>query len=441
MAYFFTDLLRFRNVGRRCDTRMRHDEVYLLSIAFLRRQPLHRGQPTVSHLSRVTCLEQEVGMKDQCTEYALGTFAGMEVPLRPQFVAPLYVAWEVTLRCNARCLHCYSEAAPGLRDPLELSTDEALGVIDQLAESGLLVLAFSGGEPLLRRDIFQLIDRAMDRGLVVQVATNGAVITKRVAARLQQSGVRGVTVSLDGASAATHDHFRQFPGLFDRTLRAIQLLAEHELRVVVSFTPTTLNYREGRDVVALAYALGAQAANLSEFVPAGRGTRDLCLPPETLRDVILDWIAMQREYAGQMQIIWHDCRVALLVPPEERDLYSGCGAGKLTARIKVDGTVTPCVFLPNPAGNLRRTPFKEIWANSPLMRTFRDRDSIRVGNCGSCHFKHVCGGCRAVSMSYYGDPMRGDPSCWVVPESPVAMPTYIPLAAVPTAALKGGGAC
>jgi radical SAM protein with 4Fe4S-binding SPASM domain len=192
---------------------------------------------------------------------------------------------------------------------------------------------------------------------------------------------------------------------------------------VVSFTPTRLNAAEGPEVVRLAHELGASAVNMSEFVPAGRGTRDLrdlALAPEALRDLLQQWIAMRREYAGRMQIIWHDCRVALLVPPEERDLYSGCGAGKLTARIRVDGTITPCVFLPNPAGNLRTQSFADIWANSPLLHTIRDRDAIRAGNCGSCRFKRVCGGCRAVSMSYYGDPMRGDPSCWIVPETPTA---------------------
>jgi radical SAM protein with 4Fe4S-binding SPASM domain len=340
-----------------------------------------------------------------------GTFAGEEVPLRPAFIAPLYVAWEVTLRCNARCLHCYSESGPGIHHPGELSTDEALGVIDQLAEAGLLILAFSGGEPLLRRDIFQLIERAVERSLIVNVATNGAIMGDRLAKRLRTAGIRSITVSLDGATAETHDYFRQFPGLFVRTLRAIETLAANGHRVVVSFTPTRLNYREGPDAVRLAHELGASAVNMSEFVPAGRGTRDLALLPETQRDVLQQWIAMRREYAGRMQIIWHDCRVALLVPPEERDLYSGCGAGKLTARIRVDGTVTPCVFLPNPAGNLRTTTFKEIWQHSTLLQTIRNRDAIQSGNCGSC---------RAVSMSYYGDPMRGDPSCWIVPESPPA---------------------
>ena len=367
-------------------------------------------------------------------------FFGEDVPLRPAFTAPLYVAWEVTLRCNAHCLHCYSESGPGVQHPLELSTAEALRVIDQLADAGLLILAFSGGEPLLRRDIFTLIEYAVARSLIVNVATNGAIMGERLAARLRQAGVRSITVSLDGATAETHDHFRQFPGLFARTLRAIELLVSHGHRVVVSFPPTRLNHREGPDVVRLAYERGASAVNMSEFVPAGRGTRELALSPTELRDLLQQWIAMRREYAGRMQIIWHDCRVALLVPPEERDLYSGCGAGKLTARIRVDGTVTPCVFLPNPAGNLRTMSFADIWATSSLLRRMRDRDAIQSGNCGSCHFKHVCGGCRAVSMSYYGDPMRGDPSCWLVPEVPPAATHPLTISVRPAVAASGAQA-
>lgn len=352
---------------------------------------------------------------------------------RPEFSAPLYIAWEVTLQCNARCLQCYSESGPGVRHPDELTTDQALRMIDQLADAGLLILAFSGGEPLMRRDIYQLMRHAAERGLIVNVATNGAIINERTALRMKQNGVRSVTVSLDGATAAMHDHIRQCPGLFDKTIRAIRTLVRNDHRVVVSFTPTLLNYTHGRDVVALAHELGAGAVNMSEYVPAGRGTHELALPPETLRDVVGEWIAMRREYAGRIQIIWHDCRVALLVPPEERDRYSGCGAGKLTARIRVDGILTPCVFLPNPAGDLKTTPFSEIWENSPLLAAMRDRDMLEGGNCGSCEHRHICGGCRAVSMSYTGNPMMGDPSCWIVREEIAPMidtahgPTLVPL--------------
>lgn len=344
---------------------------------------------------------------------------------KPQFNAPLYIAWEVTLQCNARCLHCYSESGPGIHAPNELNTEQALKVIDDLAEAGLLILAFSGGEPLLRRDIFTLIERAVDRQLVVNVATNGAVINDRLAQRLKESGVRSMTVSLDGSNAETHDYFRQVPGLFKRTLRAIETLVKNDLRVVVSFTPSSLNYEQGPDVVRLAYELGASAVNMSEFVPAGRGTHEMALSPEILREVVQQWIDMRREYKDRMQIIWHDCRVALLVPPEERDRYSGCGAGKLTARLMVDGTLTPCVFLPNAAGNLKDRPFREVWDTSPLLQMIRHREPLG-GNCGACEHKHICGGCRAVSMSYYGDPMKGDPSCWIKPETPLrrSLPVY-----------------
>jgi radical SAM protein with 4Fe4S-binding SPASM domain len=223
-------------------------------------------------------------------------------------------------------------------------------------------------------------------------------------------------VSLDRADAETHDYFRQFPGLFDRTVKAIHTLVRHGLDVIVSFTPTRLNYLQGPDVVRLAYDLGASSVNMSEYVPAGRGTQDLCLAPEILRQVVHEWIEMRRAYGGRMQIIWHDCRMALQAPPEEQDRYSGCGAGKLTARIRVDGTLTPCVFLPNLAGNLRVTSCRDIWDHSPLLHAIRNREALQSGNCGSCQFKYICGGCRAVSMSYYGDPMKGDPLCWVVRE-------------------------
>lgn len=339
----------------------------------------------------------------------------MSAVARPRFAAPLYLAWEVTLQCNARCLHCYSSSGPGVRHPNELTTAQAHHIIDQLADAGLLILAFSGGEPLVRPDIYDLMRHAADRELVVNVASNGAVVNDRTAARLVESGVRSVTVSLDGADAATHDHFRQFPGLFDRTLHAIDALVREGIRVVVSFTPTRLNHEHGRAVVRLAYDRGASAVNMSEYVPAGRGSTDLALPAELVRETVLDWIAMRREYAGRMQVIWHDCRVALLVPPEEQDRYSGCGAGKLTARLMADGTLTPCVFISQGAGNLRERSFADIWENAPVLRTIRDRNLLVSGNCGGCEYKQICGGCRATSVAFTGQLMGGDPSCWVVP--------------------------
>lgn len=339
----------------------------------------------------------------------------------PLFKAPLYIAWEVTLSCNARCIHCYSDSGPERRDPAELTTLEAVNMIDQLADAGLVVLAFSGGEPFTRPDIFTLIDRAVGLGLLVNIATNGSTITSKVAKRLRESGVRSVTVSLDGATAAVHDQIRQVPGLFDAAIRGIRVLVSEGLRVGVSFTPMLINYRYGPDTVRLAHELGAAAINMSEFVPAGRGRHSLALPPETLREVLHQWIDMRREYEGRISVLWHDCRVALLVPLEERHLYSGCGAGKTMARILSDGTLTPCVFLPNAVGNFRTSTFEEMWRDSQLLHSIRTRIGVS-GNCGGCQHRPVCGGCRATSMAYYGDPLRGDPSCWIVREFPPPQP-------------------
>lgn len=333
------------------------------------------------------------------------------------FKAPLYVAWEITHKCNARCLHCYSSSGPDRDGKGELDTAAALRLTDQLADAGLLVLAFSGGEPLLRRDWRLLVGRAVQRGLSVNVGTNGSSITPRVAVELKELGVKSVTVSLDSHQPLVHDHFRQLPGLYDKTIAAIRSLCSEGLRVVVGFTPTRRNWLDGRQVIELAASLGAQAVNLSEYVPAGRGGLDLALKPEELRSVLQDWIGWREEYRDRISIIWHDCRVGMLVPEKERRDYIGCGAGRLLARILPDGTITPCVFLPTPIGKFPEASFRDIWQQAGLLAALRQRSGI-TGNCGECEHLHTCGGCRAVAYAYsQGDPLSGDPHCWVLPQS------------------------
>ena len=343
----------------------------------------------------------------------------MSEKIRPPvtaFRAPLYVAWEITHRCNARCLHCYSDSGPDASCEAELSTAEALSVIDQLADAGLLVLAFSGGEPLMRSDWRELVRHAVELGLSVNVGTNGSAITERTADELRQLGVKSITVSLDSDKAEVHDAFRRLPGLYQRSIRAIRLLVEKGVRVVVGFTPTRLNWKDGRAVIELAYRLGADAVNLSEYVPAGRGSLALALAPDELKEVLDEWIQLRQEYLGRMAIQWHDCRVGMLVPEPEKRNYVGCGAGRLVARILPDGTVTPCVFLPTSIGSFRQERFQEMWSRSLLLTQLRERSGHFGGNCGSCEHLETCGGCRAVAYSYSGgDPLAGDPHCWIKP--------------------------
>ncbi len=332
------------------------------------------------------------------------------------FNAPLYVAWELTHRCNARCRHCYSSSSPDAPTANELSTASALHLIDELADAGLLVLAFSGGEPMLRRDWATLVERAVRRGLSVNVGTNGSSITPRTADRIATLGIKSVTVSVDSHRPAVHDEFRQLPGLFDKAVRAIDLLSSRGVRVVVGFTPTRVNWRDGRGVIDLAREHGAEAVNLSEYVPAGRGSIDLALQPEELRSVLEDWIAWREELAGQITIIWHDCRVAMIVPAKDRRDYLGCGAGRLVGRILPDGAITPCVFLPTRIGTYPERSFADIWSDDGLLARFRQRTAF-TGNCGTCEHLHTCGGCRAVAYAYsQGDPLAGDPHCWIEPD-------------------------
>lgn len=330
--------------------------------------------------------------------------------------APLHVAWEITRRCNANCVHCSSSSGPDLQDPNEFPTAAALQIIDQLADAGVRVLAFSGGEPLLRPDLATLIEHAVERGLTTNVCTNGALVDDGMARRLKEAGLHSITVSLDGSCAETHDRLRHYPGLFDLAVAAIRTLVEHRHRVGVSFTPTLANYQEAADVVHLACFLGADSVCLSQYIPAGRGARDLMLDPARLGKVARDVLRLQADYARRLRVHCHDCHVALLLPPEQQQAYKGCGAGIATAGIRSDGSVTPCIFMPNQAGNLHQTPFREIWENAPILLDIRDRGQLKDGNCGSCKLKLVCGGCRAAAMAIHSNPMAGDPSCWMFPE-------------------------
>lgn len=331
-----------------------------------------------------------------------------------QFTAPLYVAWEITHRCNAGCLHCYSSSGPDADRTNELPLPQALQVIDKLADAGVLILALSGGEPLMHRHWSRLIKHAVGRGLNVNIGSNGSSITRENARRLKQLGVKSVTISLDSHLAQVHDRFRQCDGLFDKAVTAIRRLVHEGVRVVVGFTPTKLNWRDGTKVIELAHSLGADAVNLSEYVPAGRGDLSLALSPEELQEVLAVWINARESLKDQIEIIWHDCRVGLLVPDPEKRNYVGCGAGRLVARILPDGTVTPCVFLPVTVGNIATEELPDIWEQSLLMQQFRDRHGHVTGNCGACEHLSTCGGCRSVAYAYSrGNPLAGDPHCWI----------------------------
>jgi radical SAM protein with 4Fe4S-binding SPASM domain len=334
-----------------------------------------------------------------------------------KLATPLYVVWETTLDCNARCVHCYSDALFG-RGPAYWPLAECLDLIDELADAGIIILALSGGEFLLRPDWEEIVERAVGRGLQVTFATNGIKISEDVARRIQELGVANVSVSLDGATADVHEKIRGVPQIFEKACLAVGRLSALGVRVTVNYTPMRPNLSQAEDLIALAHNLGAKKINLTEYVYTSRGGIELMPRPAELGDLMSRWTKASNTWKGKIEVDWHDCRVALLLPGAEADPYKGCGAGYTHCRITVDHDVTPCVVLPMPVGNLRTQRFVDIWKNAPELHKIRDRANIHGGNCASCEHLDRCGGCRAASFAHYGDAYLGDPTCWIRPESP-----------------------
>lgn len=327
---------------------------------------------------------------------------------------PLHMVWAVTNLCNAHCVHCSSSA--GCRLPGELDTKEALGLIDQLAELGVVDLALSGGEALLRPDIDELISHAVKRNMQVGLGTNGWWIQKERAHELKRLGLHRVQISLDGLGPV-HDQVRGLPGLFERATAAMHACREAGLQTHVCFTPHRDNVQDLEHVIQFAYEQGIHLFNLSQFVPVGRGSQAMDLSAEKWKEIARHWANKRREYAGRMKFTSHLAQMALVdASLAKQEAFRGCQAGTGQGYIAPDGTVTPCVMLPVGIGNVKDKPFREIWDESFVISDLRDRSNLG-GKCGSCVIRERCGGCRGVAYGYYQTHMAEDPHCWLPPEA------------------------
>lgn len=332
---------------------------------------------------------------------------------RPRY--PFHMVWLATDACNARCLHCSSNSSR--RNPRELSTQEVVDLFGQFAACGVVDVGISGGEPLLRKDLFEILEETRALGLSVGLASNGSTLTHERARRLSVLGIDRYQVSLDGLRSA-HDTLRRWPGLFDRVLETIRLALSYGLRTHVCCTINRLNADELVTFTALVHSLGVQRINFSRYVPTGRGTDALDLSNDHWRAVIEQCVRLRNEYASRMEITTHLAQ-QILVDPEVVDMpgFVGCQAGMGQGCVTADGTVWPCVLLPIPLGNVREASFQEIWDGSETVRLLRSRTHLK-GPCGNCSLKDRCGGCRAVSFAKTGDYLTTDPRCWLLRASP-----------------------
>ncbi|WP_027193296.1 heme b synthase [Megalodesulfovibrio gigas] len=339
------------------------------------------------------------------------------------------VAWELTRSCNLACKHCRAEAHmepyPG-----ELSTDEAKALIDSFKQVGDPIIIFTGGEPLLRKDIFELVKHASDQGLRCVMAPNGTLLNPENVARLKAAGIQRCSISIDGPDAATHDVFRGVPGAFEAAMRGIQYLTDAGVEFQINTTVTKDNLHQFKEIYTLADSLGAKAWHIFLLVPTGRaaGMADQVIAA-TEYEQVLNWfydfrkttsMHLKATCAPHYYRIMRQRAAAEGLPVDRENfgmdaMTRGCLGGTGFCFVSHVGIVQPCGYLDLNCGDIKQKPFPEIWRTSPQFKQFRTPSDYE-GKCGPCEFHRVCGGCRARAYTMAGNYMAEEPLCSYTPK-------------------------
>ncbi len=330
---------------------------------------------------------------------------------------PTVISWNITQTCNLRCPHCY--LAAGAPASHELSTTEGFELIDQLKALGTHLLILTGGEPLMRRDLFTLARYAAERGLMVVLGTNGTLLNEKTAEKLKASGVQGVGVSLDSLDPEKHDAFRGLRGAWRKAVRAIEICMQQGLEVAVQTSVLPMNYAEISRLLDFAYQKGVWAFNAYFLVCTGRGERLTDITPQQYEALLNSLIEAQARYPKMLvraKCAPHVKRLSYkrLSDGEPKGgigllTSAGCPGGTSYLRIGPEGDVTPCPYLPFVLGNVRHATLREIWENSEILRKLRAFEF--QGRCGICEFKKLCAGCRPRAFALTGNLLGEDPWC------------------------------
>ncbi|PIE59763.1 MAG: radical SAM/SPASM domain-containing protein [Desulfobulbus propionicus] len=344
---------------------------------------------------------------------------------------PKWIAWEITRRCNLQCVHCRSSSQIEVVEHPDFSYEEAKRVLRDIHSYANPVIVLSGGEPLLREDVFDIAAYGTNLGLRMCLATNGTLVTEDTCRLIKESGIKMVSLSIDGATAAVHDNFRNQPGAFTGTMHAIELFNTHQIDFLVNSSFTRRNKEEAPKIYEMVKTLGATAWYLFMIVPTGRGEDIMAeLIPEEEYEDILNWhYDMETEESDLLvrpTCAPHYYRIVLQRSKEEGSRFrrrslkfstggsKGCLAGQLICLIDVDGNILPCSYFPLSDSNIRDKSFKDIWENSPLLTDMRNFSQYK-GSCGRCEYIQVCGGCRARAYAMTGDYMAEEPFCTYQP--------------------------
>jgi radical SAM protein len=347
---------------------------------------------------------------------------------------PFLAIWEVTQACDLACVHCRASAQPD-RHPMELTTAEGKNLIDQIAAMQVPVFVLTGGDPIKRPDLFELIGHAHEVGVRVSLTPSATpLLTREIVMRLKEAGLARLAVSMDGASSATHDAFRGMSGSFARTLDAVRWANEIGLPVQINTTFSRRNIGEIDAIVALMETLRITLWSVFFLVPTGRGKLTDLLDADEFEQVFAKVYKLSnavsfdiktteaqhyRRFVLQQRALERATGTRL---PEQEKINDAIGRaprglndGKGFVFISHTGEVFPSGFLPESAGNIRRQPLSKIYRESPLFLNLRDTSKLE-GKCGACEFKEICGGSRARAYALTGNPHHEEPCCAYIPK-------------------------
>lgn len=323
----------------------------------------------------------------------------------------MIVSWNTTNACNMYCAHCYRDA--GCKADEELSTAEAKELLNQIAHAGFKIMIFSGGEPLMRSDILELVQHAANLKLIPVFGTNGTLITRKMAEDLKAAGAKGMGISLDSLDAEKHDKFRAFKNAWRGAVEGMKNCRAVGLPFQIHTTVMDWNQNELEAITDFAVEIGAKAHHFFFLVPTGRAAT---IEEESLRaaeyeSVLTRIMKKQQEVEIELK---PTCAPQFLRIVDQMGINSrfkrGCLAGLSYCIISPRGKVQPCAYLNMELGDVRQTPFDEIWKNNPILKKLRTLEYS--GNCGGCRYKNKCGGCRARAAIYNGgDFMAAEPWC------------------------------
>ena len=323
----------------------------------------------------------------------------------------MIISWNTTNLCNLKCSHCYRDA--GKPVPGELTTSEAKIMLEQISEAGFRIMIFSGGEPLLRKDIFELVEHTAGRGLRPVFGTNGVLLTREVVHRLKESGAAAMGISLDSTDTEKHDSFRGVSGSYNSTMEGIKNCREMGLRFQIHTTVMDWNYDEIEKITDLAVELGSSAHHIFFLVPTGRAAHlaSNIMNAEKYERLLERIMDRQKEVPIELK---PTCAPQFMRIAKQKGMKMrftrGCIAGIAYCLIGPTGDVQPCAYLDVRLGNVREKPFTQIWRSSPVFKQLRAMNYR--GTCGICNYNDVCGGCRARAAYYHeGDYMASEPWC------------------------------